>query len=272
MKKVYKFNLIPGVEFVEKDGFYYAASDDPVWPKSHLTKVIIEGLAQYEKNIATLYNRLRFVKRQLTTLEKSIIEKDKEIKTHKNTNSYLNNRIEYIKKSAENEIGHRNKLLDEKDKDIEYLREKNSNLDKVLHDTLISAINIINEKNSEIKVLSDQVTRLMDQLKEATEENPGCKECINGPEPCCDICGNTDCEHRVEKEAKPETNFDKIMRDMHSKLTPARLAEIIKTSECDGVSCEDCLFNSIAEPGYLSICDMPLGMLTKWLEENTKED
>lgn len=245
MKKVYTFNLI-------------------------LNKVILEGIIQYDHAIV---ERNALIK-----------EKDKEIKTHKNTVSHLNNQIEYIKKCAENEIDHRNKLIDEQDKEIEYLRSKlreetlksEAYIDRIntlettlkkkdetikklrdtaefanhicdgygaLTDTLTTSIEV---KNSEIKVLSDQVTRLMDQLNEVMEGNSGCKSCLNGPEPCCDICGNTDCEHRTEKEAKPETNFDKIMVDMHSKLTPARLAGIIKTSECEGVSW--------------------------WLEENTKED
>lgn len=425
MKKVYRFNLIPGVEFVEDDGFYFAMADDPVWPKSHITKVVIEGLIAYERANNELKTKL---------------------KNSEFTISVLNDRIEFTKKCAENEIEHRNKLLDEKDKEIEYIRgnlhektmeseaykeaiktlkEENSNLNKQIiqspiskspvplssaedcsdfyicapdhitygpiaggfgiglyvgdtlillkgdkaneavyeHNAMIDKINTleatlkkkdemieelggivefanalcdgygtltdtlmdsVTEKNSEIKVLSDQVTRLMDQLKEVMGENSGCKSCSNGPEPCCNICDNTDCEHRVETEvesetnigklmydmfisaldvwlkgtpgcddikpcrltpemvaeyerqvkteAKSKTNFDKVIADMHSKLSPERLAEIIKTSECDGVSCKECLFNSIAEPGYLPICDIPRKALVEWLSENIKED
>lgn len=292
MKKVYRFNLIPGVEFIENDGFYYAAYDSP--DRSDLNKVIIDGLLEYERENGELKTKL---------------------KNSKFTISVLNDQIEHIKKCAENEIDHRNKLLEENDKSIEYLRSKlheeilkseayketiktlkkeNTNLidqiakspiskspvplssasdcydlyictpdhiiyghiagefgvglyvgdtlillkgdkasevvrerssmtDRIstlettlkkksaLADTLMSSIEV---KNSEIKVLSDQVTRLMDQLKEATKENSGCKSCMNGPEPCCDICGNTDCEHRIETKGKSETNPSKALRNL----------------------------------------------------------
>lgn len=426
MKKVYRFNLIPGVEFVEKDGFYYAASDDPIWPKSHTTKVIIDGLLEYESNNSTLYERLEFTKKVVENRDKTIEEKDKEIeeltKKLKNAErniSYLDDKIEYLRKcggeeinhrnniinekdkeieelvkklkNAENEIDHRNKLLEENDESIEYIRvklheeimkseayketiktldEENSKLNKQIiqnpiskgpiplsfaedcsdfyictpdhitygyiagefgiglyvDDTLIllkgdkasEAVyerramidkintleetlkkkdemieeleedielkirmctsyiritdklnNIINDNNSEIKVLSDQVTRLMDQLKEVMGETPVCddiKPCRLTPEMVAEF------EQRVKTEAKPETNFDKIMADTHNKLTPERLAQIIKTSGCQGVHCDDCPFNTIAKPYGLSLCDMPHHELAYWLSEDIKED
>lgn len=375
MKKVYKFNLIPGVEFVEKDGFCYAASDDPIWPKSHLTKVIIDGLLKYEENNRTLYRELTFAKKTIGDRDKTIKEKDKEIRTHKNANSHLNNQIEYIKKCAENEIDHRNKLIDEKDKEIEYLRcklreeilkseaykeanktlkEENSNLINLIaqspvakgpiplssaedcsdfyictpdhitygyiagefgiglyvDDTLIllkgdKASEVVRErssmtdrintlettlkkkdetikklrnttefangicdgygaltdalmtsieaKNSEIKVLSDQVTRLMDQLKEVMGDD-------------------TEFEQRVGTETKPKTNFDKVMHDMYQKLSPARLASMIKSYDCEGVSCDDCLFSKTIGYGDFALCDMSTEALTEWLSEDIKED
>lgn len=242
MKKSYRFNFIPGVEFIEENGFYYTASDYPVWPKSHLTKVVIEGLAQYERVNDELETKLKNSKftisvlnDRISSLEATLKQKDKEIEEL--TNEIANNpitkspvplssasdcsdlyicipdRITYGPIAGGFGMGlyvGDTLILVKGDKANEAIYERSSMTDRINK----KLTDIINEKNSEIKVLSDQVTRLMDQLKEVMEGNSGCKSCLNGPEPRCDICGNTDCEHRAETEEKSETNLDKVLHDM----------------------------------------------------------
>ena len=71
---------------------------------------------------------------------------------------------------------------------------------------------------------------------------------------------------------KPKTNFDKVMRDMYQKLSPARLAAMIKSYDCEGVRCDDCLFSKTLGYGDFVLCDMSIEALTEWLNENIKED
>ena len=210
MKKSYRFNFIPGVEFINAvntafgnlnntlatntdDEHYHATSVDPDCAST--VKATINGLLEYERVIDELKTKLK--------------KKDETIEKLRNTAEFANRICDGY---------------------------------GALTDTLMSRIE---EKNSEIKVLSDQVTRFMDQLKEVTEGNSGCKSCLNGPEPCCDICGNTDCEHRAETEGKSETNLDKVLHGM---------------------------FISALDTWLNEDTDMPHKALTEWLEENTKED
>lgn len=251
MEKTYRFNLIPGVEFIEKDGFCFAMADDK--DCMNIAKVTIEGLKQYENNIQRKNEQL--------------VEYKKKLKNAKCECSYLNGQVEYIKKCADNEIDHRNKLLDGKDEEIkrlfkklreetethkEYiktftdkinaleatLKKKDETIEKLrntaefannicdgygaLTSTLMSSIE---EKNSEIKVLSDQVTRLMDQLKEVMGENAGCsdiKPCRLTPEMIAEY------ERRTETEGKPETNSSKALRNLVISALDTWLSENAK--------------------------------------------
>lgn len=295
MKKSYRFNFIPGVEFVEDDGFYYVVYDSS--DRSDLNKVILEGIIQYDHTIVERNALIKEKDKEIEYLRGKLREEimkseayKESIKTLKEENANL---IDQIAKSpiskstvplssasdcydlyicdpdhiiyghiagefgvglyvgdtlillkgakASEVVRERSSMTDrintlettltKKDETIKKLRNTAEFANNIcdgygaLTDTLMSRIE---EKNSEIKVLSDQVTRLMDQLNEVMEGNSGCKSCLNGPEPCCDICGNTDCEHRAETEGKSETNLDKVLHDMFISALDAWLNEDTK--------------------------------------------
>lgn len=295
MKKVYTFNLVPGVEFVEDDGFYYVAYDSP--DRSDLNKVILEGIIQYDHAIVERNALIKEKDKEIEYLRGKLHEEIMKYEAYKDyieTLEKVNAKlIDQIAKSpiakgpvplssasdcsdlyictpdhitygyiaGEFGVGlyiGDTLILLKGDKASEVVRERSSMTDRIntlettlkkkdetikklrntaefannicdgygaLTDTLMSRIE---EKNSEIKVLSDQVTRLMDQLNEVMEGNSGCKSCLNGPESCCDICGNTDCEHRAETEGKSEANLDKVLHGMFISALDAWLKENTK--------------------------------------------
>lgn len=120
MKKVYRFNLIHGIEFVEDDGFYYAASSEFDWgdiAKDGIAKATIEGLMRYDDEI-------KHKDEEIEELEKTNDELTKKLENAERNCSYLNKHIEYIRRCGGKEINHRNNIIEEKDKEIERLRSK----------------------------------------------------------------------------------------------------------------------------------------------------